>query len=550
MATKVSDAELELDVQAYFDAAGNRSEAARDRGIKQQTFSDRLRMAEERLGVKLGKVADGHIKSTEYEQRPLPKKGHIHRYICTSIQNNTLLHPGFNNLVAYSDWLDNLPEASCQILIGTFSYQMAAYGPKAVKQGTYKSSDTTDKLWFDPQAVRYIVDHSVQLAPGIIWCGEQNILPTNKNPLVSMEDYNGRASNIIPQAKIAMESVPSMQDEATKFNYATGTVTQRNYIQKRAGIIAEQSHSYGAMLVEVDDQGNWWVRQLEIGSDDEIMDIGPTGYSGVYIQAGQVTAKHVVASITWADFHAAGMDPKIYELGWGEGGMLDTLRCRWQFMGDVFSMRNRSPHEERDFHRTYEKHADEEDSVKQEVELTTELLDGTIRDWCYAMVVASNHDDHLKRWLNEADFRKDPLNARYFCHLQERLLQSYDEGDRDFNILEYALNASKNIRFLALDEGFVILKEVDDKGIQCSIHGHKGPNGAFGTTANLTKLGRPITKGHDHKATIRGNVHSVGTCAMREPYAKGPSSWSVTHSVTYDNAARALVTMWNGKYRA
>jgi hypothetical protein len=84
--------------------------------------------------------------------------------------------------------------------------------------------------------VPFLKDHAIQLAPGLIWCGEMNILPTATNPLSRLEDYNGRASNIIPHAVHALESIASLPDEATKFNYATGAITLRNYIQKRAGI--------------------------------------------------------------------------------------------------------------------------------------------------------------------------------------------------------------------------------------------------------------------------------------------------------------------------
>lgn len=548
---KIHDVELQMDVEAYYDHAGNRSEAARSRGLKRQTYNDRLRMAENRLGVKIGKVADGRIKTVAHVERKLPRKGHVARYLCSSIQNNTHLHPGFHNIKAYSDWLDALPGDSCEIIIGTFSYQKAAYGPKAVKRGTHRREDREE--WYAPGAEPYIQDHSIQLAPGLVWCGEQNILPTNKKPLTGMDDYNGRSSNIVPHAKIAMESVASMADEATKFNYATGTLTQRNYIQKRAGILAEQAHSYGALLVEVDDGGNWYCRQLEIDANNEIMDIGPDGYIGVHVSNGEVVAERVVDTIFWGDMHAAEMEIWVRELAWGVGGMLDSTGAKRQFAHDVFSMRSRSPHEERDFHRTYAKFAEEEESVLDEIILTADALAEATRPNVETIVVNSNHDRHLDRWLNEADFRKDPLNAKYFCQLQYQVLNAMDEGDKDFNVLEYALKETggcpRDIRFLGLDESYVILKD-HSEGIECGLHGDLGPNGARGTTGNLTKLGRAVTKGHDHKATIWGQVYSTGCCATSAPYTKGPGSWSVTHCVAYDNGCRALITMWGGKHRA
>lgn len=548
MATpRVSDEELHDDVRAYYDSGGNKSAAARARGLKRETYNDRLRMAQMRLGVKLGKVADGRLLPAGSTAFRLPKRGKIARYVLTSAQNNTHLHPGFNNLLALVDWLNGRDGDSCRLMVGTFSYQTASYGPKAVKRGRFDRCGAHEELWYAPELERFIVDQSVELAPGLVWCGEQNVLPTARHPLTAFEDYNGRKSNIVPHAKVAMESVASMADEATKFNFTTGTVTQMNYIQKKAGILAEQKHSYGALLVEVDSGGNWFVRQLQLGEDDSVMDVGPPGSPGVRVQAGMVTERPVVEVVTWGDIHASEMDPWVRALAWGAGGMLDTLRPRFQFMHDVFSMRARNHHEERDFHRTYAKMAHGENDVQGELNLTADFLAEADREFCETVVVPSNHDRHLDRWLNEADFRKDPANARTFVRLQQRVLDAFDRGERDFNLLEWALRDAgcpDRVRFLALDESFLV------RGVEHALHGDLGPNGSRGSTRGLTRLGRPITKGHDHTAAIRDGVYSVGACSLNFPYMSGPTSHSVSHVVQYENGQRAVITMWAGRWRA
>ena len=269
----IPDDELRKDVEAYVASGGNRSEAARLRDMPRVTFRDRLKLAEKRFRLHLGKIVDGRRDYVEARQMPLPKKGGIARYILTSAQNNTHPHKdGLNNLLAYVNFLEKLPKASCQLMIGTFSYAIDAYGEKAVKRGTWLAKgDALGKLWYAPELTPYFCDESVQLAPGLVWCGEMNILPTTANPLTGLAEYNGRNSNIIPHVLFAMESIASLPDEATKFNYTTGTITLRNYIQKRTGIVAERRHCYGALLVEVDDGGNWYVRQLQIGEKGEIL---------------------------------------------------------------------------------------------------------------------------------------------------------------------------------------------------------------------------------------------------------------------------------------
>jgi hypothetical protein len=78
-----------------------------------------------------------------------------------------------------------------------------------------------------------------------------NILPTANDPLEGLETYSQRKSAIFPHAKMAMRSVATMKHEGTKLNFTTGTVTQMNYIQKKAGLVGEHHHVYGAVLVEV-----------------------------------------------------------------------------------------------------------------------------------------------------------------------------------------------------------------------------------------------------------------------------------------------------------
>ena len=543
---KLTSEQLEEAVNAYSEAGGNKAEAARMLNLKRQTYLDRLNIAENTLGIKLGKVADGQVSTRSIEVRKLPKKNKVKRYILTSAQNNTYVHPAFNNLLTYMEWFHAM-DRECELIIGSFTYNKSAYGQKSVKRGTGKPADYEEE-WYDPEVLPHMSDDSVELAPGLIWCGEQNILPTASNPLRSMEDYNGRASNIVPHAKMEMASVAAMRDETTKFNYTTGCITQRNYIQKRAGIVAERGHTYGAVIVEVDHNGSWWVRQLIVGDDDAIYDMDRR------IQAGEVTEENAALAINWGDVHCAEMDLWVAELCWGEtNSMIDALSPRYQFMHDLFSMRSRSHHELKNFHETYRKHAEQIDTVEDEVAETVALLDMAKRDFCETVVVPSNHHDHLIKWLNDADHKWDPINAKYYCWLQYHVLAAMDEGDNDFDLLEFALTeqgCDEEVRFLGKEESFVIAKE-HDGGIECGLHGHQGPDGSRGTTNNLRKMGRKINKGHDHRATISGSVYSAGACTVNGfNFMSGPTSHSVSHIVTYENGTRAIVTMWDGKYQA
>lgn len=554
----VAEEDLKADVEAYITCGGNRSAAAKLRGLARKTFTDRLRMAESKLGIRLGKVADGRIETADHEVRPLPAEGTVARYVFTSVQNNTYLHPGWLNLKAYATWLNQRDpqeagDDTCEFIVGTYSYALDAYGAKSVKRGSWKPD--SDGPWYAPEVSDYIRDTQIEIAPGLVWCGQMNILPTVQNPLSGYETYNGRKSNIIPHAKVAMESIPSMPEEGVKFNWTTGTITQRNYIQKNAGIKAESGHGYGGLLVEVTSKGDWYARQLHIDGNGAVYDIGPAGYAGVKISGGEVhdlRNARPIESITWGDIHVREMAPWVRQLAWGAGGVLDTLMPRYQIDHDIFSMQSRGHHDAKDFHKTYRKMVAGQDSVEAEITECAGWLAESIRKWCKTVVVPSNHDRHLERWLNEEDPRKDPRNAKYHMYLQSRLLQAMDDQEAGFNILRWAVEqagAPKNISWLHEDESFVLCKDVDG-GIEQGLHGDRGANGSKGSTRGLTRLGRAVTKGHDHTAAIRDEVYSVGVCSLDFSYTAGPSSHSITHVVTFENGRRQMLTMWDGKWRA
>lgn len=424
-----------------------------------------------------------------------------------------------------------------ELIVGTYTYNKSAYGRKSIKRGA--EVDYSEDIWYDEQLVEHIVDERVQLAPGLVWCGELNILPTSLHPLSQMEAYNGRHSNVVPHAKYAMTGIPSIGG-GTKHNYTTGTVTQRNYIQKRIGILSEQYHGYGALLVEVCDDGTWFVRQLQATEEGVIRDLD------LRADHGEVTTGNPISAITWGDIHVRVIDPTVRELAWGDGGMLDTLQPQFQMLHDVLDQRARNHHETRDPIATYRKWQGRTESVSAEVEEVARFIDTEAhRSWCTSVVVPSNHHEALERWLKEADWKTDPVNARFYLEAVLALL----DGERD--VFRWAVERTgliafpDQVRWLETDESFVVA------GVELGQHGHLGLNGARGNHKAFVKLGRPATTGHEHTAGIHlGNWVAGTSTRLRIGYNRGPSSWSYSHVVQYPEGTRAMVTMYNGRWRA
>lgn len=495
--------------------------------------------------TKLGKaplpIAGGDVHATAARKMPLPKRGQVKRYILTCAQNNTYHHaPAWANLIALAEHLD------AEILISRFAYNTQAFGqPANEKPGTRRAKED---LWYDPELAECFCDERVELAPGLVFCGESNISPTAVRPLSGLEGYTGRSSAIFPHPKIAMESVASGKYEGVKLLYTTGTITQRNYIKRKAGLKAEFHHCYGGLLVEVDSSGHWFCRQLNASeSDGTIYDLD------LCAKDGEVTGGHRVQAITFGDVHAAQVDPGVAMLGWGPGGMIDVLRPHEVHLHDLLDFRARNHHDRGNPHLQFAKHVHGQDDVEAEVRGCVELVQEMQREGCKVVVVQSNHDNALLRWLREEDYRYDPANALFFLTCQKRVYEAIARGEQFFHLLEWTmqqLGLDHEVRFLRMDESYILCRDRSG-GIECGMHGHAGPNGARGNPKAFTKMGRKANVGHTHSAAIIDGVYVAGTSSSLDcGYNVGPSSWTHTHIITYPNGKRTLVTMYAAKWRA
>lgn len=533
----------------YIDAVnqeGGIKAGARALGIAKATLQEGIRNAQKRAKeadfdeTDEKPLYDGRVGIFDRQVFAAPKKG-VRRFVLTSAQNNTQVHDEFwANLLAFAGHIE------AEIFVATYTYNHNAFGQLATKQGTKK---TQGDLWYDPKVRPFIRDESIEIAPGLVWCGEMNIIPTAVRPLSGLETYTGRKSGIFPAAKLDMKSVASVKTEPTKFNFTTGTVTRRNYIQKKAGQKAEFHHCYGALLVEVNASGDWYARQIIADHDGSFYDCD-IGVRRQCVAVGQ----HRVEAITWGDTHAEVVDPAVAEVCWGEGGMLDTLRPRYQFLHDLLDFRRRNHHDRRDPHLQFRKHLEGRERVEGEIEITANLVvDQIIRPDTETIVVDSNHDNAFLRWLREEDYRNDPINARYFLESQLRVYQAIENGEDDFHLVEWALRRKgvpDNVRFLRQDEPFLICADKGG-GIECGMHGDLGPNGARGTPNGLMRMGRKANTGHTHSAGIYDGLWVAGlTARLEQGYNVGPGSWSHSQIVTQPNGKRQMVTVWNGKWRA
>ncbi len=536
-ATPLSDEDCRAAVDALA-VYGTHHAAATALGLSTSTLTHRVNKAEQRNILPKMQGSDDARKPTVL---PLPAKGEIKRYVLTCAQNNTLLHnptwDALQTLVAYHD---------AQLLVSTFTYVKNKDG--SAKRNTQKRSDT-QRAWYDERIEPYVSDEMVQLAKGLVWNGHFNNWPTASEPLSSLQNYNARSSSIFPHVRQHMTSVATSPSDAAKLQYTTGAVTKINYIQRKAGLKAEFDHVYGALLVEVDYMGRWWVRQLSTDSAGRIYDMTPLGPIS-FAADGVVAFPKGTSTVVWGDIHEIHLTPQIRDLCWGKGGVLDVLRPQRQVYHDLADFEF-GHHNRRDPYRMYALRVVQGKSIKSEYASTHAFLKFAHRSGVEDVIVNSNHDRHFERYLREVDWRFDLDNAEFCGMVHLAYLRAIRTG-ASFNAMQHAVETFSGplpeTKWLVPGESYVVCK-TSGGGIELGFHGDQGAGGARGSLKGLSLLGRKVIIGHGHGAGILNGAWQVGVMVLDLDYARGsPGNWSISFCVVHENGKRQMVTVFDGKW--
>lgn len=525
-----------------------------DKAGGQRAFSRKHAIARSTLQLALARG-----RKEVYTHRPAPGARvevvdtGLRRFILSAAQDGTRVHEEFlSNLEAYRDHL--LQDGPCELLIAGFTYNKSHVGSHKVTKGS--------KPLYHERVRPYLVDERIRLGDRIDYCGEMNTLPTAETPLMGFETYTRERCGIIPHAKVQLRSIPTMKNSPAKIIMTTGAVTKPNYIPKRAGIKASFNHAIGAVLVEIASDGVFFARHLLAEDDGTFIDLDRE------VRAGVVTEGHRTAAINWGDLHTAQIDAEVARTCFGyaptdlktdegrvwahyEGQtMLDALRPNYQFFHDVADFQSRNHHNLHDPHLMFSLHCKGRDSVESELKEVATFIEKTKRPWSTTVIVESNHDLALKKWLKHADYREDPLNAEFFLDCQRQTYKAIRRKDEVFSVFQYVMTdhfedlTCKDVIFLREDESMEVL------GIEKGMHGHLGANGARGSPQAFTKMGPKASTGHTHSCEIRDGIYTAGTSSNLDMgYNKGLSSWSHSHIVTLLNGKRQIVTMQGGRWR-
>lgn len=512
MAKQLTD----IDILAALERHGSQRKACKAIGMPRTTFQERVHAA-----LKTAYTTKRMADSVQIEAT-----GETQYFILSSAQDGSQVHEGFmENLEAFAEHL------GATIYVAGYTYNKGLFEDHSKYRASY-----------DPAVRDYLCNTRLEIGDGLLFCGEMNTLPTAVSPLTGFETYTQSKWGIFPHAKVQLVSVPTMKHEPAKMIMTTGTVTLPNYVQKRAGIRAEFHHVVGAVLVELDPEGRFFCRHLIAEEDGSFYDLT------VRVEEGQITHGHNVQAVVWGDIHHEKLDPTVAAACFEKGGMLDWLCPEHQFLHDLSDFSPRNHHNIGDHHFRFAAMSSGNDNVESAITECGEFLSDIQRDWCQSVVVESNHDLALLKWLKTADYRNDPENAIFFLEAQARIYRAI-AGNEDISIFKWALDRTGeefyDTIFLREDDSYML------QDIEFGMHGHLGANGARPSPKQFTKAGPKACTGHTHSAGIIDGIYTAGVSSKLDlGYNKGLSSWSHTHIIVYQNGKRALVTMQDGLWCA
>lgn len=492
-------------------------------------------------------VSDGSSKRYSLPKGYLkPKKvtrlgtGARRYHIFSCAQNNTKVHPQF--------WAN--VEAFAKHMGATIHIARMTYFKTASKSNQNKSDTKlgAQETWWDSAVEPYLDDTRLQVAPYLRWCGDMDIIPTAADPLSGLQNYTGRDSAIFPHTSIALQGVPGAKTDPTKLIMTTGTVTLRNYIQRKTGMKADYHHCYAFTFVEVDEDGFWFPFQCNADST------GTFYHADMRVQDGKVTKEHRLEAIYWADPQIVEEDPELIELAYGEGGIKDTLRPKHDFMGDVGSFKSRSHWDQKDAYKRFLRAAVQGlGDVRKEGKQIKGFLETALRPWCETHVLDGNHERHIGVWLRENNGICDPINAEMWVALQARVLAYIRANESEPNFLEVLmeeLGGFEDLDFLNRDESFILCKDAGG-GIECGAHGDDGTHGSRGSTSTFAKTGRKMCLGHAWPEIRHGIYRASSRSRPNLDWAHGPTAMNNCADIwIYPNGKRTLSFTFAGKWRA
>jgi hypothetical protein len=353
------------------------------------------------------------------------------------------------------------------------------------------------------------------------------IHPAQKYPVAGLEEYAQDNDSIIcASTKQCLQVVARPKGKVPHTIHTTGTISKPKYSKTRVGCIAEQDNKLGALVVEVKDSKNFFIRQVQ-WIDNGFVDLGIKYTKNAHTQVS-------CEAMVLGDLHLTEEDPVAIKSTYDQ---LHFFNPKNIFIHDVLSNNSINHHEKENcvFKCTL---PEKFDSLEKELEYgkfkLTELRN-KVNKGANIFIVPSNHDDFIRKFCNDGMFIKDPKNAVIGAKCFIALVDKKNPLDVYCHV--------DGITYLPKDSTYKI------EGWELAEHGHLGTNGARGSAKSFMKSHNKVIIGHSHTPKIIGNVWQVGTLSkLSLSYTSGASSWMHANCVVYEGGYTQMILFITGDW--
>ena len=374
---------------------------------------------------------------------------------------------------------------------------------------------------------------------------EAHLNPQQMNPLTGIKRLRVHRSNgvdnkiggeikrsktslIVAHSKQMMETAPTGNESHPRIIHSTGIITKPTYLRNRVGMIANEDHKLGGLIIEI--MGDiFWIRQVQFDKNDgSFIDKGTR-----YHANGSVTKERAEA-FKIGDIHPGFHDQSalnaIYEL-W------DEIKPKRIFMEDFFDGASITHHLSnkrvtRAILPEYFKDLPTEITMARDV--LSEIFSHAPKD-AEIIATASNHPDHVNRYLDEARYVND-CKANY--ELGHRMVVMALDGK---NPLKEYLDPEGRMNWTDQNSDYFV------EGTQMNAHGHLGIGGGRGSKQGHELAYGSCMTAHTHSPFIYHDAFGVGhTTVPRHGYNNGPDNWVLCSGAIYKGGHKQLYMIIKG----
>lgn len=395
-----------------------------------------------------------------------------------------------------------------------------------------RNRDDDDTFSVDETPDGYYLNKHLWLS--CVKCGAKTVEPISGwDELLTKKD----SSIIVGSPRQQLRYVAAMKHKTPRAVMSTGCCTVNNYntdkfMSAKTSAKAKEAHQFGAVIVEVENENIFHFRQVQSKDGESFTDL-----YAKYTPDGNVTLARK-SVLVMGDSHAGATDMRLLK---------DILTKLVSYAGveevvlhDLCDARPVSPHDQGKLMTNVDKVARGKHLLKNTFEEIVDYLNTITSVGLKVTVVASNHDEHLNRalenlpcWLNDYANTSTMLQMSYYYHNNQKgaLLKYCVE-----NIPTTKLAHPDRINWLTTDQPY------QRYGCELGQHGHLGANGSKGNVKQYSKFVGNVVIGHSHSAGIMNDAFQVGTTSeLDQGYNKGLSSWTRTCCLVHADGTKQLI---------